>query len=158
MRTNFVAGAGRGLACSARGGAENVAAVKPNIFRAPIPWSSCLQNLKAKRWLVGSLVFRLAIILEAVRRELHEEAGIHCGAVRYLVSQPWPFGGSQLMIACVADALGDDITLDTNELEDAMWVTRDEARLALAGDQAARFKAPPPFAIAHTLLQRWVDT
>jgi NAD+ diphosphatase len=97
-------------------------------------------------------------IEEAVRRELHEEAGIHCGAVRYLVSQPWPFGGSQLMIACVADALGDDITLDTNELEDAMWVTRDEARLALAGDQAARFKAPPPFAIAHTLLQRWVDT
>jgi NAD+ diphosphatase len=96
-------------------------------------------------------------IEEAVRRELHEEAGIRTAAVRYVTSQPWPFGGSQLMIACTADAQDDVITLDTNELEDAMWVTRDEARAALAGDDKAPFKAPPPFAIAHTLLQAWVD-
>ncbi len=95
-------------------------------------------------------------IEEAVRRELHEEAGIRTGAVRYVTSQPWPFGGSQLMIACTADAEDDVITLDTNELEDAMWVTRDEARAALADAPDARFKAPPPFAIAHTLLKAWV--
>ncbi len=95
-------------------------------------------------------------IEEAVRREIHEEAGVRCGAVRYVTSQPWPFGGSQLMIACVTEAEGDHITLDTNELEDAMWVTRDEARAALAGDETARFKAPPPFAIAHSLLKSWV--
>ncbi len=94
-------------------------------------------------------------IEEAVRREIHEEAGVTCGAVRYVTSQPWPFGGSQLMIACVADASGDAITLDTNELEDAMWVSRDEAKAALAGDDSAPFKAPPPFAIAHTLLHHW---
>jgi NAD+ diphosphatase len=94
-------------------------------------------------------------IEEAVRRELFEESGVRTGAVRYVASQPWPFG-SQLMIACIADAEDDKITLDTNELEDAMWVTRDDAIAALAGDEGARFKAPPPFAIAHTLLRRWV--
>ena len=96
-------------------------------------------------------------IEEAVRRELFEESGIPTGKVRYIASQPWPFGGSQLMIACIADADHDHITLDTNELEHAMWVTRDEAIAALSGDPAAPFKAPPPFAIAHTLLKAWVD-
>ena len=95
-------------------------------------------------------------IEEAVRREIHEEAGVTCGAVRYVTSQPWPFGGSQLMIACIADALGDAITLDTTEIEDAMWVTKDEARDALAGVEGRRFNAPPSFAIAHSLLQHWV--
>ena len=95
-------------------------------------------------------------IEEAVRRELFEESGIPTGAVRYVASQPWPFGGSQLMIACIADAEHDRITLDTNELEAAMWVTRDEAVAALAGDPTAPFKAPPPFAIAHSLLKAWV--
>jgi NAD+ diphosphatase len=95
-------------------------------------------------------------IEEAVRREVKEESGITCGAVRYVASQPWPFGGAQLMIACIADALDDVITIDERELEDAMWISRDEARAALAGDPGATFKAPPPFAIAHTLLQHWV--
>ncbi|MFZ4746300.1 MAG: NAD(+) diphosphatase [Sphingomonas sp.] len=96
-------------------------------------------------------------IEEAVRREIMEEAGIPCGAVRYVASQPWPFGGAQLMIACVAEALADEITIDPKELEDAMWVTRDEAIAALAGEPGARFNAPPPFAIAHTLLKAWVQ-
>jgi len=96
-------------------------------------------------------------IEEAVRRELFEESGIRTGAVRYVASQPWPFGGSQLMIACIAEAENDAITLDTKELEAAMWVTREDARAALAGDPAAPFKAPPPFAIAHTLLRYWCE-
>jgi NAD+ diphosphatase len=96
-------------------------------------------------------------IEEAVRREIEEESGVLCGAVRYITSQPWPFGGSQLMIACVAEATGDAITLDTNELEDAIWVTKDEARAALSDAPDKRFSAPPPFAIAHTLLRRWVE-
>lgn len=95
-------------------------------------------------------------IEEAVRREIHEEAGVTCGAVRYVTSQPWPFGGAQLMIACVADAKDDAITLDTDELEDAMWVTKEEAQAALANEEGRRFNAPPPFAIAHSLLKHWV--
>jgi NAD+ diphosphatase len=96
-------------------------------------------------------------IEEAVRREIHEEAGVTCGAVRYVTSQPWPFGGSQLMIACTADALGDALTLDTDEIEDAMWVTKEEAMAALEGASDRRFNAPPPFAIAHSLLRHWVS-
>ena len=96
-------------------------------------------------------------IEEAVRRELFEESGIPTAGVRYVASQPWPFGGSQLMIACIADAEHDQITLDTNELENAMWVTRDDVIGALAGDSDAPFKSPPPFAIANSLLMAWVN-
>ena len=95
-------------------------------------------------------------IEEAVRREIHEEAGVTCGAVRYVTSQPWPFGGSQLMIACIADAEGDALTLATDEIEDAIWVSKDDARAALDDAPDKSFNAPPPFAIAHTLLRSWV--
>lgn len=94
---------------------------------------------------------------EAVRREIHEEAGVTCGAVRYVTSQPWPFGGSQLMMACIAEAEGDALVLDITEIEDAMWVTKEEARAALEGTPDRRFNAPPPFAIAHSLLKYWVS-
>lgn len=90
---------------------------------------------------------------EAVARELFEEAGIRTGRVRYLASQPWPFPSS-LMIACFAEARGVEIILDTDELEEARWVTRDEVRAALAG--TGDWFAPPPMAIAHTLLRGWV--
>ena len=53
-------------------------------------------------------------------------------------------------------AQGSEITIDTNELEDAMWVTKEEARAALADAPDKKFGAPPPFAIANTLLRRWV--
>lgn len=94
-------------------------------------------------------------IEEAVRREIKEEAGVTCGPVRYVTSQPWPFGGSQLMIACVAQAESMELTLDTNEIEAAMWITKEDARAALEDAPGKRFGAPPPFAIAHTLLKHW---
>ncbi|MEA3029637.1 MAG: diphosphatase [Sphingomonadales bacterium] len=93
-------------------------------------------------------------IEEAVARELLEEAGVVASDVRYVASQPWPFPGS-LMIACLARAESDALSLDANELEDGFWATRDEVCAALAGDPAAPFLAPPPFAIANTLLTRW---
>jgi NAD+ diphosphatase len=96
-------------------------------------------------------------IEEAVRREIMEEAGVSCGAVRYITSQPWPFGGSQLMIACVAEADGTELTIDYTELEDALWANKEEVRAALNGDESRRFNAPPPFAIAHTLMRRWAQ-
>jgi NAD+ diphosphatase len=92
-------------------------------------------------------------IEEAVARELHEEAGIRVADVRYVASQPWPFPSS-LMIGCTARALDDAITLDTNELEEAIWVPREEVRRVLAGEPGA-FLPPPAYAIAHTLLERW---
>jgi NAD+ diphosphatase len=93
---------------------------------------------------------------EAVARELFEEAALKVCDVRYVASQPWPFPG-QLMIACTATALSDAVTLDTTELEDAIWVDRAGVRAALAGEPGAAFLAPPPFAIAHTLLRHWAE-
>jgi NAD+ diphosphatase len=92
---------------------------------------------------------------EAVARELAEEAGIVARDVRYVASQPWPFPSS-LMIACVAQAEAREITLDTTELEDAMWVDRAGVAAAMAGEADAPFIAPPPFAIAHSLFERWL--
>jgi NAD+ diphosphatase len=93
-------------------------------------------------------------IEEAVARELEEEAGLEVSGVRYVASQPWPFPG-QLMIACTATAASDEVTLDTTELEDSIWVDRAAVKAALEGDPDAPFLAPPHFAIAHTLLRHW---
>ncbi|HEX8533535.1 MAG TPA: NAD(+) diphosphatase [Allosphingosinicella sp.] len=95
-------------------------------------------------------------IEEAVARELKEEAGIEVRGVRYVASQPWPFPG-QLMVACLARAAGDALTIDRTELEDAKWVDRAAVRSALAGEPDAPFLAPPRFAIAHTLFTSWLS-
>lgn len=95
-------------------------------------------------------------IEETVARELMEEAGIEVSNVRYVASQPWPFPG-QLMIGCIAEAASDTLTLDGNELEDVIWVDRAGVIAALAGDAGAPFLAPPPFAIAHSLLAWWAQ-
>jgi NAD+ diphosphatase len=92
-------------------------------------------------------------IEEAVAREIGEEAGIAVTGVRYVASQPWPFPSS-LMIACTAQAADDRITLDRNELEDAIWVPRDTVRAVLAGAEGP-FLPPPPYAIAYSLLKAW---
>lgn len=106
-------------------------------------------------------------IEEAVRREVMEEAGVSTGRVAYVESQPWPYPSS-LMIGCIAEAFGTELTLDPREIEDARWVTRQQAAslLARAADGSSpeegpppedgRMVAPPPIAIAHHLMARWV--
>ena len=93
----------------------------------------------------------------AVARELHEEAGIRVAGVTYVASQPWPFPSS-LMIGCTATALDDRLVIDTAELDDARWFSRDEVVAALAKARDASFLAPPRFAIARTLLEHWLAT
>ena len=91
----------------------------------------------------------------AVARELFEEAGIAVTQVTYVASQPWPFPSS-LMIGAHALSLGDVLTIDRAELDDARWFTRAEIAAALAGTVDAPFLPPPRFAIARTLLERWL--
>lgn len=95
-------------------------------------------------------------IEEAVRREIREEAGIVVDRVDYLTSQPWPFPSS-LMIACIAQARGDRLKIDTNELSEAIWVSRDEVRAAFAEDENALFLPPSSVAIAHHMLKHWLE-
>ena len=91
---------------------------------------------------------------DAVRREVMEEAGLSIGAVRYYASQPWPFPSS-LMIGCFAEATSTAITVDTTELEDARWVSREEAKQMLARSHPNGFICPPKLAIANLLMRSW---
>lgn len=94
---------------------------------------------------------------EAVRREVWEEVGVRIRNVSYIASQPWPFP-SQLMIGCHAFAEGRDLTIDETEIEDARWFTRAEVADALANPtDADSFLPPPHTAIAHYLLNHWLD-
>lgn len=96
-------------------------------------------------------------IEEAVVREVFEEAGVRVREVRYVASQPWPFP-SQLMIGCLGFADSLDLAIDNTEIEDARWFTRDDVAEALAkGRESASFVPPPPQAIAHHLLQWWLE-
>jgi NAD+ diphosphatase len=96
-------------------------------------------------------------IEDAVRRETMEEAGIACGRVKHLFSQPWPFPMS-LMIGCHAEALSDDIRMDDNELVDARWFTKDEMAAMLMRRHPENLTTPPPVAIAHHIIRDWVES
>ena len=93
-------------------------------------------------------------IEDAVRRESWEEAGLRVGAVRYLASQPWPFPSS-IMMGCIAEALGDEITLDMTELEEGRWFPRAEVLQMLEGTHPDGLACPQHIAIANTLVRAW---
>lgn len=93
---------------------------------------------------------------DAVVRELHEEAGIRAHSVRYVASQPWPFP-SQLMIGCFALCDDPRLTIDETEIEHAFWATRAEVEAAVEQSETASFTMPPPLAIAHHLIIRWLS-
>ncbi|APG45930.1 NAD(+) diphosphatase [Phaeobacter porticola] len=90
----------------------------------------------------------------AVRRETDEETGIKVGAVSYLSSQPWPFPMS-LMFGCAGEALTRDIDIDPNEIEDAIWVSRQDMMTVFEGVHP-EIRKPRNGAIAHFLLQNWL--
>jgi NAD+ diphosphatase len=60
------------------------------------------------------------------------------------------------MIGCHAEATSSALTIDTNELEDARWFTREEIGLGISGVEGAPFQPPPRTAIARALLERWL--
>ncbi|MGR3500798.1 NAD(+) diphosphatase [Pseudaestuariivita sp.] len=90
----------------------------------------------------------------AVRREVFEEAGVPVGAVSYLASQPWPFPAS-LMFGCHGEALDTAITLDPIELDDALWVTREDMLASFDGSNPM-LRPARAGSIAHFLLKNWL--
>ena len=89
-----------------------------------------------------------------MRREVFEEVGVKVGAVSYLASQPWPFPAS-LMFGCAGDALSTELDIDPVEIEDAIWVSREDMAQAFAGEHPTILPARKG-AIAHFLLQAWL--
>ncbi len=93
----------------------------------------------------------------AVRREVHEEAGVTVGTVHYLGSQPWPFPSS-LMLGCHAEATSAALSVDERELADARWFPRAEVAAMLANCEADHGpRLPRSYAIAHHLVRHWLD-
>ena len=90
----------------------------------------------------------------AVRREVFEETGVVVGPVSYLASQPWPFPAS-LMIGCAGEAVSRALKIDPLEIEDAIWVTREDMMAAFAGDHPVILPARKG-AIARFLLENWL--
>ncbi len=90
----------------------------------------------------------------AVRREVFEESGVQVGQVDYLSSQPWPFPAS-LMFGCHGHATSREITIDPTEIEDAIWLTREEMMAVFAGERADILPARKG-AIAHFLIENWL--
>lgn len=91
----------------------------------------------------------------AVRREVLEEVGVVVGAVEYLASQPWPFPAS-LMFGCKGRAISHEIIIDPTEIEDAMWITREEMITVVSG-QHSKIQPARKGAIAHFLIQNWLS-
>jgi NAD+ diphosphatase len=99
-------------------------------------------------------------IEEGCARELMEEAGVTMTSARIIANQPWPFP-SQLMIGLIAEVSGFDLNLDTDEVSQAIWFTREDARALLSDGGCSidglTLRAPPPLAIAHHLIKAWVE-
>lgn len=89
---------------------------------------------------------------ETVIREVREETGVRVVRPRYRHSQPWPFPSS-LMLGFRAEALGDALDVDTDELERAAWFTRDELR---ASPEDGAFRLPGKVSIARRLIEEWI--
>lgn len=84
-------------------------------------------------------------------REVYEEAGIAITDLTYRSSQPWPFPQS-LMLGFRARALTTELRLDPDELEDALWLTREELK-----DEARRpVTLPRADSIARYLIEEWL--
>jgi NAD+ diphosphatase len=93
-------------------------------------------------------------VADAVRREVEEEVGLRVGRVRMLASQPWPFPAS-LMIGCATEAAGRALALDPVEIEDALWLSREDLLDAFAG-RHEKVAPPRKGAIAQHLLHMWL--
>ncbi len=90
---------------------------------------------------------------QAVHREVFEEVGLHLSQVSYVSSQAWPFPRS-LMVAFSARAGHTDLTVDTTEIEQAAWFSRQELDAALA---AGEVRLPMTTSVAHRMITAWRD-
>ena len=80
---------------------------------------------------------------ECVAREIREEVGVEVDDIRYVSSQPWPFP-QQIMVGFFAHYAGGEIVVDTSELADARWFTRDTLP-----------ELPPPYTISRQIIELW---
>ncbi len=88
---------------------------------------------------------------QAVHREVGEEAGLTVRDITYVASQPWPFPAS-VMVGFTARVDDPTLTLDQDEITEAIFVTREELA-AMHADGSVLL--PPPGSIARRLMEDW---
>lgn len=88
-----------------------------------------------------------------VKREMMEEVGLDVTDIRYQASQPWPFPTS-LMLGFFATATDSTLNLDTNEVQEARWFTREELKSLSA---SAQIHLSRQDSIAHYLITSWMN-
>jgi NAD+ diphosphatase len=145
-------------------GAEHFPRVDPVAIMLPVKGERCLLGRqgrfpKGMYSALAGFVEPGETIAEACAREIAEEVGLTVIASRLVADQPWPFP-SQLMIGLIAEVMDEAVTLDPEEIEETIWITREEARSLIHGPiekGGARIWSPPPMAIAHTLLKAWAE-
>ena len=142
-------------------GASHFPRTDPVVIMLAVDGERCLLGRQARfppgMWsCLAGFVEPGETIEAAVRREVREEAGIVCGPVSYVASQPWPFPMS-LMIGCQTIALSQAIKVDTSELEDARWFDREQVTAMLLRRHPDGLAVPPPIAIAYHLIRAWVE-
>lgn len=91
----------------------------------------------------------------AVGREVFEETGQVVKQAAYLAAQPWPFPGS-LMLGFIAVVAPDQPILLSDEIEEAIWVEREDVAEAIGKKGAATLLLPPPGVIGRTLIEHWL--
>ncbi len=94
--------------------------------------------------LVAGFVEASESVERCAEREALEECGITVKNLRYFGSQPWSFP-HQLMLGFVADYAGGELVVDTSELEEARWFSRD-----------AMPSLPPSVSIARKMIDAFV--
>ena len=81
-----------------------------------------------------------------VKREVMEEVGLRVKNIIYFKSQPWPFSQS-ILVGYFADLDGSSVVnLDSEELSEATWLSRDEiplsdSTISLTSDMVEAFRA-----------------
>jgi NAD+ diphosphatase len=140
-----------------RDGTEHYPRTDPAVIMAVTDASDRLLLARSPRWPEGRLSVLAGFVepgesLEAaVAREVFEEVGVVVEQVRYLGNQPWPFPSS-LMLGFTALAADPALHLDSEEIAEAVWVSRGElGDMVLAG----RFGISPTVSIARRMIEHW---
>ena len=147
--------------CCNQCGAEYFPRVDPVVIMLPCYEDKCL--LGRQKGFPPGMFSALAGFVEpgetieaAVIREVNEEVGLNSRDVVYKFTQPWPFP-SQLMIACTAIVDDPTYKVDDEEIEEAIWLNKEDLTKILIGKSEKRIWIPPPLAIAHQLIIDWLD-
>ena len=142
-------------------GAEYFPRVDPVVIMLPCFEDKCL--LGRQKGFPPGMFSALAGFVEpgetieaAVIREVNEEVGLTSRDVVYKFTQPWPFP-SQLMIACTTIVDDPTYKVDDEEIEEAIWLNKEDLTKILIGKSEKKIWIPPPMAIAHQLIVDWMD-